>query len=751
MLGSLSYAIQIGNRDFKTLVSLEEYYGLDEKWGLYLLFNLRGSRAPPESVVIVAIDGYSANQLQRKNGTRLWDREYHAQLINRLAKIGAQVVTFDVFLNNARENVADKQLERAIGEHGNIVLYRHLKRRGDTVDIAIDPFQPFAKAAASLGVFALPKIPERVNYYWTFFPVAALNDNHSKSQPPLESLGINDLHDLATLPVSTLHALSRSHEQYPQLIQNISDCRKSSSTVDTTNKRFETNFSYDSLELLRQLFSTDKQFSRCVDSSWKKQSMPLKHESTIIDALLSALTSPTRRYLNFFGPPASVPTISYSTALTAPLDTLSHLSGKTVFVGLSDTQPADQIDGRATVFTDKNGLYLAGVEIAATAFDNLLNDEHIVHLHERIATLLIAAIGFLATLIFMATRARSAIIVYLFFCAIYLTISVYLLHNYMLWVPVINPLFIQLPAIFLLCLIVKNLYARYLRTHYDLGMQALLPKKALGNWQKRMELNTQSDNVFCYCIVTDIAGYTSIVEKLSSEALSALSNAYFEEMGRCVQAHDGEVLFVDGDSMSIAWIKDAPDEEARQLALDCALAINATASSFNITHHETPCVTRIGLSCGWMAAGNMQAGAQFMYRIHGDAVVTASRLESLNKHLGTSILATRELTQGLNRYLFNSVGTFVLDGKEEAVEIDEVLCHTSSADSNIHQYVHECQHALSVLRNGNKREARALLHVLDKKTGGNPLCQFYLDMHGENDALAIHQIDDEGVVYMTSK
>ena len=50
------------------------------------------------------------------------------------------------------------------------------------------------------------------------------------------------------------------------------------------------------------------------------------------------------------------------------------LEGKVVFVGHSEQLRPGQKDGFYTVYTRHNGLDLSGVEIAATAFANLLED-----------------------------------------------------------------------------------------------------------------------------------------------------------------------------------------------------------------------------------------------------------------------------------------------------------------------------------------------------------------------------------------
>ena len=59
--------------------------------------------------------------------------------------------------------------------------------------------------------------------------------------------------------------------------------------------------------------------------------------------------------------------------------------------------------------------------------------------------------------------------------------------------------------------------------------------------------------------------------------------------------------------------------------------------------------TRIGLNAGWVMVGNVGGSGHFAYSVVGDCVNTAARLESLNKQLGTRILASEAVTGGSAR------------------------------------------------------------------------------------------------------
>ena len=95
---------------------------------------------------------------------------------------------------------------------------------------------------------------------------------------------------------------------------------------------------------------------------------------------------------------------------------------------------------------------------------------------------------------------------------------------------------------------------------------------------------------------------------------------------------------------------DQPDHAA--MAVHCALKLDAFARQYAEDQQARGInfgITRIGVNTGMTAVGNFGGDAFFNYTAHGDAVNTAARMESVNKHLGNQHLRRRRHRVALHR------------------------------------------------------------------------------------------------------
>ncbi len=119
------------------------------EWMMYdMKFHLRGELPIDKRIVIVAVDEQSLNEI----GRWPWNREYHAELIDKLSLAGARTIGMDIlFVEPNIENFSqDRRLIEATKASGNVVsLVTWGSNRGELQ--WIEPFSQLAEVSAGLG------------------------------------------------------------------------------------------------------------------------------------------------------------------------------------------------------------------------------------------------------------------------------------------------------------------------------------------------------------------------------------------------------------------------------------------------------------------------------------------------------------------------------------------------------------------------------------------------------------------------
>lgn len=191
-------------------------------------------------------------------------------------------------------------------------------------------------------------------------------------------------------------------------------------------------------------------------------------------------------------------------------------------------------------------------------------------------------------------------------------------------------------------------------------------------------------------VFTDIQGFTTLSEKIDPTLLVPLLNDYLNGMSRIILGHEGTIDKFIGDAVVTFFgaPNDQPDHAQR--AVRCALELDAFAQSFSAKQAERGIsfgTTRIGVHTGISTVGNFGGDARFDYTAMGDTVNTASRLESVNKHLGTRICVSETAKAKNGDLNFRPIGDLVLKGKSEAVSVFEALSPERAAAGTIASYI----------------------------------------------------------------
>ena len=134
-----------------------------------------------------------------------------------------------------------------------------------------------------------------------------------------------------------------------------------------------------------------------------------------------------------------------------------------------------------------------------------------------------------------------------------------------------------------------------------------------------------------------------MVERTEPRTVVQDLNDYFTEMEGAIRAHRGLVLQYIGDEIEAVFGAPLRAADHADRALAAALEMRRRLAALNArrTAAGTPPLRHgIGIHTGTVLAGNIGSAELLTYALVGDAVNLASRIQGLNKDLGTDILVS---------------------------------------------------------------------------------------------------------------
>ncbi len=647
---------------------------LEENIGLHLLFKIRGKRKAPPDVIIITLDKASADHLHLPSAPRKWPRSMHARLINNLIDSKPAVVAFDMIFSETGPPEQDNAFADAIRKAGNIVLGEWLKTDKVTlidqsgghtgnlnIEKIVQPIPLLAQSALASAHFSLPKVPVKVNSYWAYKTGAG---------------------DLPTLPVVVFQIYAmRVYDDLIRWLKTVSPDLTKRLPVSSKNVFAEKNVK-DIIRLLRDYFEQKPSIAKSMLERLRvsKTLATDVKKNQILVSLIRMYQSPKSPYLNFYGPAGTIRTISYHQVIETPKNSsggsiLNELNGKVIFIGLSEQLRPEEKDGFYTVFSQPNGLDISGVEIAATAFANILENSPVEPLNRGVHITIVALWGAVLTILCLQFPPVMAAGSVAGLSLIYMGLAHFQFKHHGLWCPLVVPIFFQAPVAFFGALFWKYFQANRERRNIRTAFGYYLPDDVVNRLADNMsDIRGGSRVVYGICMFTDAQHYTAFSETMDPEELSSFLNTYYEAIFEPVRKNSGIISDVAGDSMLAIWPTAHSDATARNRACCAALGIVRAVEQFNQPLDDRQLPIRIGMHSGYISLGNVGAMDHFEYRPVGDIVNTASRMEGLNKFLSTQILVSAEVLDQLDGFSKRRLGKFILAGKSKPVEVYELIC-----------------------------------------------------------------------------
>jgi predicted ATPase/class 3 adenylate cyclase len=183
-------------------------------------------------------------------------------------------------------------------------------------------------------------------------------------------------------------------------------------------------------------------------------------------------------------------------------------------------------------------------------------------------------------------------------------------------------------------------------------------------------------------LFTDMAGYTTISEKLDAEEVYSLMDQVYEILIHKVTEYGGTVNEFTGDGVMALFGAPIALEDAPQRAIRASLAIHREIVQFNDRMRRekpghTPLRMRAGIHTGPVVVGTVGNDLRVTFTAIGDTVNLASRMETLAEPGSTCVSEdTFRLTEGLFR--FEGLGEKEIKGKEKPIGVYRVIAPSTS-------------------------------------------------------------------------
>ena len=596
-------------------------------------FKVRGNLDVSQSpIVIVAIDDQSDESTPDRWP---WPREYYAHLIENLNEAGAAVIGIDVVFGQAdiHGEKSDSLFAEALRTYDNVVLAGKIEKQkltyGKDYISLVDPYEKFYETGTSWGLVSIEGDPDGI----------------------LRRYPAGEVYNDSLYPSFAVEIIKK-YKKYPENTPITEDANyfyfgeyklpKFESDAILVNFSGATNtFQYYS-------------FDAVVDDE----------DFDLLDEYdLDSFSDEGDEELNI---PAG---LLYS----------GNLKDKIVLVGATMKELHD--------FFNTPFEMTPGVEVHANAIQTILSQNYIQGIS---ASLYYVILIVLAVIIWLITRylpTLGGVFGTIILALVYSVAAFWLFLKFNLLIEIAIPL-----------LLIGFAYTGHTVYHYILSQHEkkmiqgafmhYVPKKVVQDLIGHPEkLALGGEERIVTVMFTDVAGFTSISEKLSPADLVHLLNEYLTEMTDIILANEGIIDKYEGDAIMAEFGVPVPFELHARYACEAALKMQKRLKEMRNKWKEEnkpQLRARIGINTGEVIVGNMGSRDVFDYTVMGDHVNLGSRLEGANKFYGTNIMIS-EFTQNMvqDTFLTRELDLIRVKGKEKPIKVFELIAaKEEQLDSN---------------------------------------------------------------------
>ncbi len=598
-------------------------------------FQLRGEIPLKDSpIVILAIDDQSDLSTPHRWP---WPRSYFAHVIENLEKAGAAVVGVDVIFDqpDVTNPQNDDSLAAVLQRYPNVVLAGKIQqRRGkiSTIEV-LPPYEKFLAANPNWGIVSLEA---DVDGFYRRYPLVAYAQD-------------------TVLPSFAAKIIQLYLARVKRIMPTIKD-REQDVQIDGI---FIPKF--DARSMLINYYGPPFYYPYySFDNVLDDQEVDLVEEYDI-----DAFDDPGDSTLGI--PPG----LLYS----------GDLKDKIVLIGstmqeLHDNFPTPFLQ-QVSEEGEKIKVEMPGVEIHANAIQSILDQNFIYKANAWLIFLLNIA---LALLILIVVRKNTTLLnLFLFFLlsALYIGLALLLFVKGHVTVPITTPILVilfsfigQISYQYILSQqekrMLRGVFSHYVPEKLIQEIIAHPEKLALGGEEREVTV-----------LFSDIAGFTTLSEKIPPAELVTQLNEYLTAMTNVILKHDGIIDKFEGDAIMAEFGVPVHFEGHEKAACLAALEMQQELKKLrNKWQRENKPIfeTRIGINTGKVIVGNMGSETVFDYTVIGDHVNLGARLEGANKAYRTKIMVSNFTYEAVKEdFIFRPLDLIRVKGKTKPVQVYELI------------------------------------------------------------------------------
>jgi adenylate cyclase len=693
---ALALWLQLSGDDAsRSIINRLDYLAYD----LRLNLTLPDKRPATPNVAIIDIDEDSL----RAEGRWPWSREKMGALVTALKQAGVQTIGFDVAFAESERNVAQELIEVA-SRTGNLEHVEYLERMIPAMDRDL----------------AFSRLLEGQNVVLGFLLHSAGDESVGALPSPWSMISQDQLGKL-TVPM-----MSSYTGNIPMLQKAAAHGGFLNTTTDADGVLRSTPLILGFVDVIYPSLSLAMARRHTKSLRFKIDTAHAGQTERVTGLWLDRILIPTDQYgrvlIPYSGKQGGIPYVSATKLLRASTpDEFPQLQKTAVLVGSSALGLSDLVNTPI-------GPSFPGVEVHATVLQKILSGEPFPRVPDwanAANAIAIATTGLLLSFLCPAFGALAISIFAIFFIGLVIGGNVWLWSSAQLALSPVMPLVTVIAIIsmnVLLGYFTEARQKRQVRKAFSSYMAPALVDQLVGNPDALRLTGESREMSFLF---SDIAGFTAFTESASPELLVSVLNEYLEAMCHAVMEHGGTIDKIVGDAVVGIFNAplDQPDHAER--AVKCALAMDTISTNFIAKMAARGMafgVTRIGINTGRAIVGNFGGSERFDYTAHGDAINTAARMESVNKHLGTEICIAGSTVAQCPNHFFRPIGSLVLKGKTESIEAFEPIAASEIESPRIVRY----REAFDSLSSDNS-QAKELFTLLKADYPDDPLVNLHYE------------------------